>query len=42
MGPKERIMTIRLIEKLQMHPNYGKALGIEGTVLKATCKEGKT
>jgi hypothetical protein len=29
MGVKERIMAIRLIEKLQEHLVYAKALGIE-------------
>lgn len=29
MSVKERIMTIRLMEKLQAHPAYAKALGIE-------------
>ena len=28
MSVKERIMTIRLMEKLQAHPAYAKALGI--------------
>ena len=29
MSTKERIMTIRLMKKLQTHPSYAKALGIE-------------
>ena len=29
MSVKERIMTIRLMEKLQTHPAYAKVLGIE-------------
>ena len=28
MSVKERIMTIRLMEKIQEHPTYTKALGI--------------
>jgi hypothetical protein len=28
---KERILMIRLVEKLEMHPTFGKALGIEAT-----------
>ena len=42
MSPKERIMTIRLMEKLQKYPEYGKVLGLECVVLKATGKEEKT
>lgn len=29
MGIKERLLSIRLMEKLQSHPEYAKALGIE-------------
>ena len=29
MGIKERILSIRLIEKLEIHPEYAKALGVE-------------
>ena len=29
MNPKERILMIRLVEKLEKHPTYAKALGIE-------------
>ena len=29
MSVKERILTIRLMEKLQAHPAYAKTLGIE-------------
>ena len=29
MTTRERIMTIRLIEKLQAHPSYAKVFGIE-------------
>ena len=29
MSAKARIMTIRLMEKLQAHPAYAKELGIE-------------
>lgn len=29
MSAKERIMTIRLMEKLQTHPAYAKVLGVE-------------
>ena len=29
MSARERVITIRLIEKLQVHPAYAKALGIE-------------
>ena len=29
MTVKERILTIRLLEKAQKHPMYAKALGIE-------------
>lgn len=28
MDTKERILTIRLLEKLQTHPDYAKSLGI--------------
>ena len=28
MSTKERILAIRLLEKLQVHPAYAKALGI--------------
>jgi len=28
MGTRERILAIRLMEKLQTHPQYAKALGI--------------
>ena len=33
MSARERIMTIRLIEKLQEHPAWAKTLGIEVTDL---------
>ena len=36
MSAKERIMTIRLMEKLQAHPAYGKALGIKICVAQST------
>ena len=36
MSVKERIMTIRLMEKLQAKPAYAKALGIEICVAQAT------
>ena len=29
MGTRERILTIRLLDKVARHPNYAKALGIE-------------
>lgn len=29
MGVRERILTIRLMEKLRAHPGYAKTLGIE-------------
>lgn len=29
LGAKERILMLRLIEKLQKHPDFAKALGIE-------------
>ena len=29
MSVKERIMAIRLMEKLQSHPDFAKALGVE-------------
>ena len=29
MSVRERILTIRLMEKLQAHPAYAKALGLE-------------
>ena len=31
MTTKERILMIRLVEKLERHPTFGKALGIEAT-----------
>ena len=31
MSAKERILMIRLMEKLEKHPAYAKALGIEAT-----------
>ena len=31
MRVKERILMLRLMEKLQKHPNYAKTLGIEAT-----------
>ena len=31
MTTKERILMIRLVEKLKRHPTFGKALGIEAT-----------
>ena len=31
LTPKERILMIRLTEKLEKHPTYAKALGIEAT-----------
>ena len=36
MGVKERIMAIRLMEKLQEHLVYAKALGIEGCVVRTS------
>ena len=36
MSAKERIMTIRLMEKLQAHPAYAKVLGIEICVAQST------
>ena len=29
MSVRERILAIRLMEKLQNHPNFAKALGVE-------------
>lgn len=29
MSAKERILRIRLLEKIRKHPDYAKALGIE-------------
>ena len=31
MSARERILMIRLMEKLEKHPAYAKALGIEAT-----------
>lgn len=31
MSVKERILMIRLMEKLQKHPDFAKTLGIEAT-----------
>lgn len=31
MSAKERILMIRLMEKLEKHPAYAKVLGIEAT-----------
>ena len=36
MSVRERIMTIRLMEKLQAHPAYARALGIEICVAQST------
>ena len=36
MTARERIMTIRLMEKLQAHPAYAKLLGIEICVAQST------
>ena len=41
MSVKERILTIRLMEKLREHPAYAKALGIETSVALATDKKEK-
>ena len=41
MSVKERILAIRLMEKLQEHPAYEKALGIEVNVAPATDKKEK-
>ena len=32
MGAKERILTLRLLEKLSEHPQWGRELGIEAEV----------
>ena len=31
MTAKERILTIRLLEKAEKYPNYAKALGVEAS-----------
>ncbi len=36
MSARERIMTIRLMEKLQAHPAYAKALGLKICVAQST------
>ena len=41
MGVRERILTIRLTEKLQAHPAYAKALGIEITDSRPTVADDK-
>ena len=41
MSAKERILAIRLMEKLQEHPAYAKALEIEVRVAPATDKKEK-
>lgn len=35
---KERILTIRLMEKVKKHPTYAKALGIEASDVKRSHK----
>ena len=34
MNPSQRIRMIRLMEKLEKHPTYAKALGIEAACVK--------
>ena len=41
MSVKERIMTIRLMEKLQAHLTYAKALGIEICVAQSAGADDK-
>jgi len=39
MSARERILTIRLMEKLLAYPAYAKALGIEISITQLTEKE---
>lgn len=39
MGAKERILTLRLLEKLTAHPQWCRELGIEGGV---ACRESRS
>jgi len=41
MGTRERILTIRLLEKLQVYPEYKKIFGIEAKINTATEKKEK-
>lgn len=41
MGVRERILTIRLMEKLQAHTVYAKALGIEMAVSRPAVTDEK-
>ena len=34
MNPKQRIMTIRLMEKMVEHPGYAAWIGIEGSMIR--------
>ena len=38
LSAKERILTIRLMEKVEKHPNYVKALGVEASSAKQSLK----
>ena len=38
MTAKERILTIRLLKKVEKYPNYAKALGIEASGAKQSLK----
>lgn len=39
MTARERILVIRLLEKVDRYPNYAKALGIEASGAKQSQKE---
>ena len=39
MNAKERVLAIRLMEKMEKHSAYGKRLGVEVTVSKVEQKE---
>ena len=40
MSTRERILTIRLLEKAAKHPMYARALGLEGVTAEARRGEG--
>jgi len=35
MEPKQRIMTIRLLNKMAKHPEYTVRIGIEGSMIRS-------